>query len=627
MSDERRPFWNSASLTRLLIALVLNGVVMALMILPSALHRAGASSPDQRNTAGARRTGVAQLPPGIGAPISTPGALGSLPNGAQTTTGAPTVNAAFGGVQMTPPVINSAPLTPAPRSAQPGEPVVPAPASVVRPTAVETIPGICRLVDEAGANVCASAVAIAGNDIFFLGAESLWVARGAAATLPSARILQLTTLKPPKADKLQGVPVQEFLSAVFHPARQSIVVLDKSGSLYEFALHSNSWKLLRANKQTLGTPDPHYVSVAVNGSTLLLLDPERNQIWRFPPVRGSNRYFRDVMPWRARPGDPFVADCIGMVQDGATFVLRRGGHISRYASDTVGGNGSPVQIHFVAPKDIRPSTLATAAGAPLYLIERENNRVLSIPKGGGAVQHYLFPSQFDLRTVLPVSGGFFALGGAGIMYRPLAPADSATARPAARRQDVRLDGLTIPVKGAHLPAHTGVFPGARRLYRHGVHQGLDFFCDAGKITMNTPAIAAEAGKVIRADVAYKDMDAKTYSKVVTDCEKEQFCSEANEDLFRGCQVWIDHGGGLITRYAHLNKARADLKPGMHVNRGEVIGYIGVSGTGENNHRGPGHPHLHFEIWLDGHYLGYGLNPAETVGVYEDIFGRIGKRGN
>lgn len=486
-------------------------------------------------------------------------------------------------------------------------------------------PGELDLLDDKGAPVTQiSGVVSGGDSLYFLTPSALFVS--ANPKVPSGA-LTLREFKPPGPEKLGGVPIQEFLSLVYYPPRKSVVVLDKSGSLFEFVPSTSSWKLFRANKQTLGTPDPHYISVAVSGASLLLLDPERNQIWRYPAKAGHERYFREVLPWRVRKGDPWVADAVGLAHDDATYVLRRRGIITRYPADSAGGNGFPSGLKFKPPANIRPSKLVAEPGGLLYVIERENNRVLSVNRSTGQYEQYQFAAESDVRSVLPSSGGFWALTGPSLVWRARESADKKNTPVQAKRIDMRLDGLTLPVKKAHLPAHTGVFPGARRLYRHGVHQGLDFFADAGPITMNTPAVAAEAGKVIRADVGYKDMDAKQYSRIMTDCEKHQYCSDANEDLFRGCQVWIDHGSGLITRYAHLNKARADLKPGMHINRGDLVGYIGVSGTGENLRRGPGHPHLHFEIWLDGHYLGYGLNPAETVGVYEDIFGRIGKRGN
>jgi murein DD-endopeptidase MepM/ murein hydrolase activator NlpD len=83
---------------------------------------------------------------------------------------------------------------------------------------------------------------------------------------------------------------------------------------------------------------------------------------------------------------------------------------------------------------------------------------------------------------------------------------------------------------------------------------------------------------------------------------------------------------LITRYAHLNKINPKLKVGQTVKAGDLIGFVGVSGTGQNLPGRAKYPHLHFEIWIDGKYLGYGLTPAETVGVFEDIFAREGERG-
>jgi murein DD-endopeptidase MepM/ murein hydrolase activator NlpD len=51
-------------------------------------------------------------------------------------------------------------------------------------------------------------------------------------------------------------------------------------------------------------------------------------------------------------------------------------------------------------------------------------------------------------------------------------------------------------------------------------------------------------------------------------------------------VEIDHGGGLITRYAHMSGFRTQI--GKAVSPGEVIGLIGSSGRSTG-------PHLHFEV--------------------------------
>ncbi|MBY0359316.1 MAG: M23 family metallopeptidase [Candidatus Obscuribacterales bacterium] len=486
--------------------------------------------------------------------------------------------------------------------------------------APQVVPGVCALVDRAGQAVKPMDCLKVGADLYFLDANCLWASRGGVNALEKGGPLICQKTSPP-GDKLQGVPIQEFLAFVYFPAHESIAVLDKSGSLFEFLKDKNSWRLLMANVRTLGSPDPHYVSFAANADHLCLLDPERNQIWRFPSPRAKQKYFSDVLPWRIKRGDPNVADAIGIVIDGPAYVLRHGGGITRYSTDSHGGNGNPQPIGWKPLAGMRPTRLQSASEM-LYVVERENNRVIALAKKNGQAKAFLFPQDSDLRGLLADEHGFWIVDGNRFVRRELNKADNLKEACQPRRSDPRLEGIAMPVKGGHLPRHTGVFPGARRLYRHGVHQGLDFFHDAGTtVSMNTPAVAAAPGKVIRADINYRDMSGAEYAKVMADCARSQFCTEANEDLFRGCQVWLDHGHGLITKYAHLNKARNDLKPGMKVARGETVGYIGVSGTGENHVSSFKHPHLHFEIWLDDHYLGYGLTLPETIGVYEEIFDR------
>jgi murein DD-endopeptidase MepM/ murein hydrolase activator NlpD len=58
----------------------------------------------------------------------------------------------------------------------------------------------------------------------------------------------------------------------------------------------------------------------------------------------------------------------------------------------------------------------------------------------------------------------------------------------------------------------------------------------------------------------------------------------------GLHTLIDHGGGLVTMYAH--QSRTAVGVGQVVKRGQVIGYVGSSGwvTG---------PHLHWEVHVGG----------------------------
>ncbi len=54
-------------------------------------------------------------------------------------------------------------------------------------------------------------------------------------------------------------------------------------------------------------------------------------------------------------------------------------------------------------------------------------------------------------------------------------------------------------------------------------------------------------------------------------------------------VEIDHGNGLLTRYAHMSAFRTHL--GQPVKAGDVVGAIGSSGRSTG-------PHLHFEVRIN-----------------------------
>ena len=85
------------------------------------------------------------------------------------------------------------------------------------------------------------------------------------------------------------------------------------------------------------------------------------------------------------------------------------------------------------------------------------------------------------------------------------------------------------------------------------HNGLDFTASTG-----TPVYATGDGKVGKAYFS------ETYGKV----------------------VYIEHGHGYETRYAHLSKFV--VRPGDRVKRGNIIGYVGSTGTSVSSH-------LHYEV--------------------------------
>jgi murein DD-endopeptidase MepM/ murein hydrolase activator NlpD len=59
---------------------------------------------------------------------------------------------------------------------------------------------------------------------------------------------------------------------------------------------------------------------------------------------------------------------------------------------------------------------------------------------------------------------------------------------------------------------------------------------------------------------------------------------------RGNAVMIDHGGGVVTGYWHLQ--RIAVQPGTLVHAGDVIGEVGTTGLSTG-------PHLHWEMRIGG----------------------------
>ena len=55
----------------------------------------------------------------------------------------------------------------------------------------------------------------------------------------------------------------------------------------------------------------------------------------------------------------------------------------------------------------------------------------------------------------------------------------------------------------------------------------------------------------------------------------------------GNVVWLDHGGEVLTVYAHLSEIR--VREGERVGGGDVVGLVGASGNAVG-------AHLHFEVW-------------------------------
>ncbi len=129
---------------------------------------------------------------------------------------------------------------------------------------------------------------------------------------------------------------------------------------------------------------------------------------------------------------------------------------------------------------------------------------------------------------------------------------------------VRKALLKTPVDGGRISSGFG-------LRRHPIlgytalHRGIDFAVPSG-----TPVYAAGDGTVTIAGW------------------HDQY----------GWRVKVRHGNFYDTMYAHFSAIAKGIVPGVKVKQGQVVGYVGSTGTSTG-------PHCHYEV----HYYGQPVNPA------------------
>jgi murein DD-endopeptidase MepM/ murein hydrolase activator NlpD len=133
--------------------------------------------------------------------------------------------------------------------------------------------------------------------------------------------------------------------------------------------------------------------------------------------------------------------------------------------------------------------------------------------------------------------------------------------------------FTLPLHPPLRQLSPGRSFGARRIFNgepRSPHSGVDFRGAAG-----TPVLAAAAGRV----------------------------ALAASHFFPGNSVFIDHGGGLISMYFHLDTMT--VAEGEEVDRGQVIGTVGSTGRSTG-------PHLHFGV----RWHGARIDPNLLLGPVE-----------
>ena len=346
-----------------------------------------------------------------------------------------------------------------------------------------------------------------------------------------------------------------------------------------------------------------------------LLETTHEVVWRFAP--GSRGSAAIELP-RGRDVDVSAGA-------GAVYVLTRAlnnpvGTLLRYPSATFG-----TSIDIMHPRQV------IATERTVYVLDRAGRRVLALNPATGALEEmYQFPDRRAVSAMWADStGDTLILAGRDTLYfygQPDLQADIAGgplltgAQPHDLSLLASLRGLQVPIDGAHITSRDFQMPGAPRHYRLGVHEGIDFYGHTVGVPVNrgTPVHAVADGVVIRALVDYRPLTRAQANEWYNLCISLGYTPADVLDGYRGRQVWIDHGGGIVSRYAHLSSIAPGIVEGIEVTQGQLIATVGNSGTPGSLDSATYDAHLHLEIWFNDAFVGQFLRPIEAREWIEKI---------
>jgi murein DD-endopeptidase MepM/ murein hydrolase activator NlpD len=438
-----------------------------------------------------------------------------------------------------------------------------------------------------------------------------------AYLLDSGRILALSleSAEAPQAllvpgDDVDGVRVLELLDLTGDGA--SLLALDRAGDVYRYEPSSESWMIERYDRPVRDTYDHYYVALDAGPDANYLLETTHEQIWRF--ATGETGAAWAELPQR-RDVD-LSANADGL------YVLTRNLNSPR-ASLLYYRQGQPV-AGFSPNIDIMHPRQVVARGDTTFVVDRAGRRLLALDSRTGTLRTlYQFPDRKAVSAVWADPGGGrvilagpdalyllgqpgtqMAVSGGPALEGPL-PHDPATLQ--------NLRGYSLPIKGAAVTKRDFQMPGAPRHYRLGVHEGLDFYGNTVGVPVNrrTPVRAVADGLVIRALVDYEPVTTAQADAWAAQSRSLGYTPPEVLDGYRGRQIWIDHGNGVVSRYAHLGSIEPGIVEGAEVARGQIIAHVGNSGTPASLNSRTNDVHLHLELWVGDHFVGQFMRPIEA----------------
>jgi murein DD-endopeptidase MepM/ murein hydrolase activator NlpD len=458
-------------------------------------------------------------------------------------------------------------------------------------------------------------LAVKGNDIYALDSGRLQLITLGAE--PSCR----------QVEPSDSVAVQEVADISLGGNGDSLLLLDQAGNVFRYLPASDDWMMERAADAPEASSRQYLASVCGYGDSFYLLDTNVGQIWRHTEEQAA-----------VVPADSDLRESVDLAVGEASYVLAREGY------------GGPLRLHrlvgeplrsdpgFVPPSDMESPSLLFLGQRPdafVYVVDRDHGRLRLLDAAtGDLVREYVFAEErLEIDAVFSQGEKLYVAAKGGIYVYPREPGqpveweaapatdcDLQTLPPNDPLVLELLPSLAMPLEGATIPDLSFRLPGAPRSYRYGVHEGIDFYSAAGRpVTITTPVLSVAEGEVIRADTDYHPPELDEMEAMLAQAFEVAYTPEEVLDALRGRQVWIDHGGGLASRYCHLSAVAQDLQVGDHVAQGQTLGYVGNSGTPSSYYDPGSEIHLHLEIRIGQGYLGQHLRPIEVKRWLRQVF--------
>lgn len=443
----------------------------------------------------------------------------------------------------------------------------------------------------------------------FLHPIALQLHGNTAYLLDGGRILALNLAEPlppqlllSPGDRVAGVSVIEPLDLAL--TADGLLVLDRAGDVYLYDPLRNEWSVERYDRPIGETSSHYYVALA----NRVLLEPSYNFALEFGPQR-ADRFW--LLPEQTRPVDVGTDGerMYALVQE--TVGLTTTVHL--YEDATLVDSFQPT-VTITQPRQL------VATDTAVTVLDEAGQRLVALDPQSGAVQRIIQPPPI---STFWTDGRRLILAGKERLYFVNEPEQWQQIAGGPLFVGVPLydtavwsaiDPFIVPVQGTHAGARELQMPGAPRHYRLGVHEGTDFYWGVG-----TPVRAVADGVVIKATHDYELPDADDFGRRYDEIQARGYSSAADREFYRGMQVWIQHPDGMVARYAHLSGIEEEVVVGTAVTAGQIIGKIGNSGSPASVNSATEDAHLHFELWIDGHYLGQYLRPVEVRELVNALF--------